>query len=160
MSIDLLKPGFEANEIFEANSNLYPEFFCEKNINYYIFEQKQEKYCKNGEKVYYRTTRVDKRESVNLVVQNLMNKEAKYLKHRLHVKNISNQFPNIKETFQGRYIELDFSEYLAMKPKFEVQKTHFLNKEKQNMCTTCAMIQLMTQSLFILYSKISLKVVI
>ena len=130
MSVDLLKPGFLANETFDANSNLYPESFCEKNINYYIFEQKEEKYYKNGEeKVYYRTTRVDKTESVNLAVQSVMNKEVKCLKHSSDVKNISTQFPIIKETFQGRYVELDFPENLAMKLKFEVQEAHFSGKQ-------------------------------
>ena len=28
LSIDLLKTGFQVNETFEANSNLYPEWFC------------------------------------------------------------------------------------------------------------------------------------
>ena len=58
-----------------------------------------------------------------------MNKEVKYSEHRSHVKNISTQFPIIKETFQGRYTELDFSENLAMKPKFEIQEAHFSGKQ-------------------------------
>ena len=74
-----------------------------------IFEQKEEKYYKNGEeKVYYRTTRVDKRESVNLVVQNLMNEEVKYLKHRSYVKNVSIQFPIIKENFKVDILNVTF----------------------------------------------------
>ena len=58
-----------------------------------------------------------------------MNKEVKYLKYRSHVKNILTHFSIIKETFQGQYIELDFSENLAMKPKLEVQKAHFSGKQ-------------------------------
>ena len=42
------------------------------------------------------TARADKRESLNLIVQNLMNKEVKYLKHRSYFRNISTQFPIIK----------------------------------------------------------------
>ena len=60
LSIDLLKLGFQDSKIFEANINLYPEVFCKKNVNYYIFEQREEKYYKNWEeKVYYRTARAD-----------------------------------------------------------------------------------------------------
>lgn len=80
LSINLLKTSFQGNKTVEANLNLYPERFCERNINCYIFHRKME----------------DKRESVNLVMQNLMNKEVKYLKHRSHVKNISVQSPIIK----------------------------------------------------------------
>ena len=82
---------------------MYSEFFSERNVNYYIFEQREEKHFKNGEeKVYYRTARVDdERESVNLVVQHLMNPEVKYLKHKSHPKNRSRHFPIIKESFQG-----------------------------------------------------------
>ena len=81
------------------------------------------------EKLYYRTARVGKRESANLVAQNLMNKEVKHLKHRSHFKNIPTQFAIIKETFQGRHTELEFSENLAMKPKFEAQEAHFSGKQ-------------------------------
>lgn len=36
----------QANETFVVNSNLYSEFFYKKNINYYIFEQKEESITK------------------------------------------------------------------------------------------------------------------
>ena len=36
--------------------------------------------------------------------------------------------PMIRESFSGKYIELDFSENLALKPKHEVQDTHFPGK--------------------------------
>ena len=81
------------------------------------------------EKVYYRTARVGKRESVNFVAQNLMNKEVKHLKYRSHFKNIPTQFAIIKETFQGWHTELGFSENLALKRKFEAQEAHFSGKQ-------------------------------
>ena len=63
---------------FEANINLYPEFFCWKDLSYYIFEQREGKYRKNWEeKVYYGTARVnDERESMNLVAQHLIIQEV------------------------------------------------------------------------------------
>ena len=36
----------QGNETFVVNSNLYSEFFDKKNINYYIFEQKEESITK------------------------------------------------------------------------------------------------------------------
>ena len=36
--------------------------------------------------------------------------------------------PMIRESFPGKYIELDFSENLALKPKHEVQDVHFSGK--------------------------------
>ena len=63
--------GFQDNKIFQANINLYSEFFNKKKVSYYILEQREEKHQKNGEvEVYYRTARNDdERESVNLLVQ-------------------------------------------------------------------------------------------
>ena len=122
LEIDLLQPGYQDQESFESTVNLYPEFFDEKEVKYYIFEQKEEKYYKNGEeKTYYRTARIDKHTSVNKIAQELAVNAESYLKHRLHVINIDETFPIIKQSFKGTYIELDFSENLAMKPKFEVQ---------------------------------------
>ena len=52
-----------------------------------------------------------------------------YLRHRSHVDSISKVLPLIKETFNGRYIELDFPENFAMKPKMEAQDAHFSGKQ-------------------------------
>ena len=35
----------------------------------------------------------------------------------------------MKESFNGRYIELDFSENLSLKPKFEIQAAHFSGRQ-------------------------------
>ena len=130
LEIDLLQPGYQDQESFESTVNLYPEFFDEKEVKYYIFEQKEEKYYKNGEeKTYYRTARIDKHTRVNKIVQKLAVNAESYLEHRSHVINIDETFPIIKQSFKGTYIELDFSENLAMKPKFEVQDAHFSGKQ-------------------------------
>ena len=58
-----------------------------------------------------------------------------YLRHRSHVQNINEKFPLIKGAFSGPYVELDFSENLAMKPKFEAQDAHFSGKQYTLHCS-------------------------
>ena len=58
----------------------------------------------------------------------LLVQSSVYLRHRSHVDNICKVLIFIKETFNGRYIKVDFSEILAMKPKFEAQDAHFSGK--------------------------------
>ena len=60
-----------------------------------------------------------------MIAQKLISIKDSYLKHRSHVDNINKVFLIVKESFQGTYIELDFSENIAIKPKFEVQEPHF-----------------------------------
>ena len=49
--------------------------------------------------------------------------------HWSHVLNVSNIFPLVKDSFEGKYTGLDFSKNIAMKPKFEVQDAHFIGKQ-------------------------------
>ena len=79
-------------------------------------------------KTYSRTARVDKKEKVSEIVRMLLVQPSVCLRHRSHVDNISKVLPLIKETFNGRYIELDFSENLAMRPKMEAQDAQFSGK--------------------------------
>ena len=118
----ILFPGLlddlEHYEIFEK----YPECTSEKEVCYYVFETKEKSYIKNGErKTYTRIARVDKKEAFNKVVKKLLSQSNIYLRHQSHVDNIAKVFPLIRETFNGCYTELDFSEDLAMKPKFEAR---------------------------------------
>ena len=43
--------------------------------------------------------------------------------------NIAAILPMIRESFSGKYIELDFSENLVLKPKHEVQNAPFSGKQ-------------------------------
>ena len=43
--------------------------------------------------------------------------------------NVSSVFPEMKSTYDGKYIELDFSQNLALRPKDEVQSAHFSGKQ-------------------------------
>ena len=116
----------------------YPEISDEKAINYYVFEVKTESYLKNGKQVEYkRTARLAKNENVCKIVEQLKLSRDEYLKHRSHVTNVNTVLPVITDAFNGKYIELDFSENLAMKPKYEVQSAHFSGKQ---FCLHCAIV--------------------
>ena len=56
-------------------------------------------------------------------------------KHRKYVDNVSTVFPEMKSAYDGKYIELDFSQNLAVRPKDEVQSVHFSGKQFTLHCT-------------------------
>ena len=117
-------------------TDIYPEFHDEKEINYYIFGPKNGVILQNGKEIQYtRTTRIDKKEEVSVIAQKLISIKDSYLKHRSHVDNINKVFPIVKESFQGTYIELNFSENIAIKLKFEVQEAHFSAKQYTLPCS-------------------------
>ena len=109
----------------------YPEYEDSKIVNYYLYEKKVEQYFnKGGRKVEYtRTARVDKGDMVSSVVGQLMKNAENYLKHRSYVNNSVKVLPLIRESFKGHYIELDFLENLAFKPKIEPKQAHFSGKQ-------------------------------
>ena len=53
----------------------------------------------------------------------------KYLLHRTFVDNCTSMFPILKEVYDGKYIELGFSQNLVLRPKDEVQSAHFSGKQ-------------------------------
>ena len=53
----------------------------------------------------------------------------KYKKHRSYVDNCSSVYPMMKDAYSGKFIELDFSQNLALQPKLEVKSAHFFNKQ-------------------------------
>ena len=115
----------------------HPEFALPKET-YCLFEKKTETYIKNGEeKSYERTTRIDKSDKVSCIVQQLVDSGGSYLRHRKHVKNIATIFPKIRERERqkGRYIEIEFSENIAIKTKSEVQEAHFSGMQYALHCT-------------------------
>ena len=90
-------------------TDAFKEFSDTTEMKYYLFESKAEK---------------------------LLAKSGSYLQYRSHVDNIAEVFPMIRERFTGEYIELDFSENLTLKPKFEVQDAHFSGKQYSLHCST------------------------
>ena len=126
-------PNSLSPEDLEKN---HPEFKSRKETSYYVFEKKTETYIKNGvEKSYERTTRIDKTDKVCDIVKQLVDSGPNYLKHRQHVNNINKVLPKIRERHAGKYIEMDFSENIALKTKSEVQEAHFSGKQYALHCS-------------------------
>ena len=70
-----------------------------------------------------------------MIAQKPISIKDSYLRHSSHVDNINKVFPIFKEPFQGTYNEFDFSENIAIKPKFEVQEAHFSGKQYTLHCS-------------------------
>ena len=85
---------------------------------------------KDGTSVEYKTvTRVNYLEPIKNIYQRVLDSGNAYLKHRTCVDNCSSVFPLMKESYNGKYIELDFSQNLALRPKDEVQSALFSGKQ-------------------------------
>lgn len=107
-----------------------PECFTEKEENFYVFENIEESYVKNGvTKTYTGTVRVDKKQKLCDVVKKILIESKNHLCHRSHVVKVWNILPLIKDSFDDKYIQLDFSENIAMKLKSEGKDVHFTGKE-------------------------------
>ena len=68
-------------------------------------------------------------EPVCKLVQKLRDIGPKHLKHRTYVDNCAAAFPLLKETYERKFTELDFSQNLSLRPKDEVQSAHFSGKQ-------------------------------
>ena len=84
---------------------------------------------------YNRITRVDYHESVKNICKKLLETADAYLKHRKYAHNVSTVFPETKYAYDGKYIELDFSQNLALRPDDEVQSAHFSGRQFTLHCT-------------------------
>lgn len=111
------------------------EEFAETNDNklckFYFYQRITESYIgKQGTPVEYtRTSRVDETKPVCHIVNLIKDGSTNYLKHRTYVDNCSNVFPLMRDAYDGKFIELDFSQNLTLRPKCEVQSAHFSNKQ-------------------------------
>ena len=76
-----------------------------------------------------------KNKKVYEIVKKLLDRGESYLGHRSYLDNIAAVLPMIQESFSGKYIELRFSENLALKPKYEVQDVHFSRKQHSLHCS-------------------------
>ena len=95
-----------------------------------------ESYLRDGKTIKYtRTARRDTTEPLSEIVKLMVKSGPEYLKHRSYVENISTVvIPVMKNSFTGHFIELDFSENLAITPKHEVQDAHFSGKQYSLHC--------------------------
>ena len=100
----------------------FPESTSNKEVSFYLFEIKEEYSYKNGIKICTTELQELTIKKVSKIVRMLLVQSSVYFRHRWKV------LPLIKEAFNGRYIELVFSENLAMKGKFEAQDAHFSGK--------------------------------
>ena len=109
----------------------FDEITDEKLCKSYVFQTVTESYIgKAGKPVEYtRTARVDQWKPVSELVKRIIEESDKYLKHRTYVDNCNRVFPLMRDAYQGKYIELDFSQNLALRPKHEVQSAHFSGKQ-------------------------------
>ena len=118
------------SNIDKDDNSLFLERENDKGVHYYVYERKTECYKgKDGNDAQYtRTARVDKK------VNSLLKNAPRYLKHRSYVENMNQVLPILKERFSRKYIELDFSENLGLRPKHEVQSFHFSGKQHSLHC--------------------------
>ena len=77
--------------------------------------------------------RIDKSDKVNDIVQQLVDSGDSYLRHWKHAD--STVLPKIKERLAGKYIEMDFSENIALNTKNKVQEVYFSGKQHVLHCT-------------------------
>ena len=120
------------NELSRNPEIIAPEFTAETKISIYQFEKVNESYInKTGdEKMYTRTKHVDKFLLVKDISSLFKIQGITYLKHRTYVDNDKASWPLLKAPLPDiPYIHLDFSENIAMKPKFEAQDAHFSGKQ-------------------------------
>ena len=67
-------------------------------------------------------------ELVKDICKYIMETGNSYLKHRTYVDNVAVTSPEMKSTYDDKYIELDFSQNLTLRSKDKVQSAHFSGK--------------------------------
>ena len=103
-------------------------FNWEKNLSYYLFGKKEETfYNKRGKKVTYtRTARIDYNDvPLRQVYDTLMNLAQRYLIHRYHVSTDRVYWEKFVSETDQYILWVDYSQNIALTPKFEVQSAHF-----------------------------------
>ena len=125
----------KSQEAGDVDNASYPERTSKKSVNYYVFESVLKSYVKGVTKTYTRTTRVDKNEPVCDLYANFVSSGERYFYHRSIVDNIKSVLPKIRESFNGKYIEMDFSQNIALKTKDVVQTAHFSGKQQSLHCS-------------------------
>ena len=102
-----------------------------KLCKFYTYHTVRESYIRKAGKPveYTRTARVDDCKPVMHIFNLIKDGSAKYLKHRTYVDNCANVLPLLKDSYIGKFIDLDFSQNLSLRPKYEVQSAHFSGKQ-------------------------------
>ena len=76
-----------------------------------------------------------KKDEVSVLVVTLIENSERYLKHRSYADNVSSVLPMLRAGYTGKFVELDFSENLALKPEHEVQSAHFSGRQHSLHCS-------------------------
>ena len=76
-----------------------------------------------------RTVGVDDTKPAKHLVSLTKDGGSKYKKHQSYVNNCLTVFPIMKDVYNRKFIELEFSQNLAIRPMLEVQSAHFSNKQ-------------------------------
>ena len=120
-----------------SSGKTFEKMKIKKECKYYEYRRVVESYIgKNGKRIECtRTARVDLSEPFFKLFEKLRELGDNYLKHRTNLNNISSVFPILKEHYDGKDIELDFSQNLSLRPKDEVQSAHFCRKQFTLHCT-------------------------
>lgn len=105
----------------------HPEFASPKLLSYYLFEKKTETMSKMARRKAMSGLHVLARVINWIIVQQLVNSGDSYLRHQKHVYNIATVLTKIKERHQGKYIEMEFSENIALKTEW-VSRGPFFGK--------------------------------
>ena len=77
---------------------------------------------------YKRVTRIDYMEPDKDICKYIMETGNSYLKQRTYVDNVAVTSPEMKSTYDDKYIELDFSQNITLRSKDKVQSAHFSGK--------------------------------
>ena len=98
---------------------------------YHSYERVQETYTKRDGTpgCYTRTTRVEHHLPIKDISLKILDVADVYLKHRTYVDNVTTILPELKAGYEGKYIELDYSQNIALRPKDEVQSAHYSGKQ-------------------------------
>ena len=118
---------------------LIPQLTSENTKTFYQFELTKTPYtCKKTgtEKISLKTERIEHKESVSEICKQFVAIKIPYLVHRFQVSNDEHQWKNILGTVReyGPIFHMDYSENLALSPKYEPQSAHFNKKQYSLHC--------------------------
>ena len=126
-------------KIMNKSNEIFRNVDVKKLHSYYAFERVPTFYYNtNGEKVsYIRTTRVNKEGNLEFLYDKLLSMAKKYVIHRFFVATDKVFWSKFITNYRFPVLTLDYSENIALKPKFEVQAAHF--RGRQHMLHCCVM---------------------
>ena len=103
----------------------------DKACKFYSYQRVEKSYiCKEGKPMeYQRTACADDTKPIKHLVSLIKDGDSKYKKHQSYVDNCSTVFPMMKDVYNEKFIELNFSQNLSIQLKLEVQSAHFSNKQ-------------------------------